>query len=82
LKLQEASNGTTQGFLKDPRSIAYSLSLGIVEMNMNLAVPLHEQVALGILNEDGSKTDNPHWKTFSEGTATELVAALDPSLSA
>jgi len=60
--------------------LTYSLSPGIVETNMNLAVPLHEQVAFGFRNEDGSPTDNPHWKTMSEGVATELVAALDPSL--
>lgn len=56
-------------FKKD-NILAYSLSPGIVETNMNLAVPFHEQVAFGFLKEDGSKTDNPHWKTMSEGTAT------------
>jgi NAD(P)-dependent dehydrogenase (short-subunit alcohol dehydrogenase family) len=66
-------------FKKD-NILAYSLSPGIVETNMNLAVPFEERVAFGFLNEDGSKSDNPHWKTMSEGAATELTAALDPSL--
>ncbi len=63
------ARGIANKFGKD-NILAYSLSPGVVETNMNLAVPLHEQVALGLLNEDGSKTDNPQWKTFSEGTAT------------
>ncbi len=62
------ARGIANKFRKD-NILVYSLSLGVVEMTMDLAVPLHKQVALGILNEDRSKTDNPHWKTCSEGTA-------------
>ena len=63
------ARGIANKFGKD-NILAYSLSLGVMEMNMNLAVPLCEQVVLGILNEDGCKTDNPHWNAFSEGTPT------------
>ena len=64
------ARGIANKFGKDSNILAYSLSPGIVETNMNLSMPLHERVALGLLNEDGSKSDNPHWKTVSEGTAT------------
>ena len=63
------ARGIANKFGKD-NILAYSLSPGIVETNMNLSMPLQERVALGLLNEDGSKSDNPHWKTVSEGTAT------------
>ncbi|KAF8331492.1 uncharacterized protein EI90DRAFT_3123662 [Cantharellus anzutake] len=73
------ARGIARKFATD-NIVAYSLSPGIVETNMNLSIPLDEQVAFGFLKEDGTKAEHPHWRTFAEGVGTEVVAALDPSL--
>ncbi|KAF8324161.1 uncharacterized protein EI90DRAFT_2363169 [Cantharellus anzutake] len=73
------ARGIARKFATD-NIVAYSLSPGIVETNMNLSMPLDERVALGFLNEDGTKREHPHWRTMAEGAGTEVVAALDPSL--
>lgn len=41
-----------------------------------------DQIAMGFLNEDGSrKADGAYtWKSIPEGTATHIVAAFDPDI--
>jgi NAD(P)-dependent dehydrogenase (short-subunit alcohol dehydrogenase family) len=60
---------------------AYSLHPGGIMTPLQRHLPHEEQVALGILNEDGSQGNLFRFKTAEEGAATQVWAATSPQLA-
>jgi len=57
-----------------------SLHPGAIPSSLLRHLSKEDEIAMGFINEDGSRGGKWKWKSFAEGTSTHIVAAFEPSL--